>query len=179
MSLHDDAEIKRLIEKHWGRVRSTTSAEKKQQIERLAALLKQDSGDLMHGQLLFKKNCGVCHTLFGEGGRTGPKLTGYERTNLKFMLPAIVDPSAAIREEFTNFLVLTNDGRTVTGLIDKQDARTVTIRLVNNETTLINRDDIDVLKALEVSIMPEGLMKKLSNQQTQDLLAYLISNAPK
>ncbi|MEO1982314.1 MAG: c-type cytochrome [Fuerstiella sp.] len=179
MSLHDDAEIKRLIEKHWGRVRSTTSAEKKQQIERLAALLKQDSGDLMHGQLLFKKNCGVCHTLFGEGGRTGPKLTGYERTNLKFLLPAIVDPSAAIREEFTNFLVLTNDGRTVTGLIDKQDPRTVTIRLVNNETTLINRDDIEVLKALDVSIMPEGLMKKLSDQETQDLLAYLISNAPK
>ncbi|MCP4787588.1 MAG: c-type cytochrome [Fuerstiella sp.] len=179
MSLHDNAEIKQLIEKHWGRIRSTTSAEKKQQIERLATLLKQNSGDPMRGQQLFKKNCGVCHTLFGEGGRTGPKLTGYERTNLNFLLPAIVDPSAAIREEFTNFLVLTSDGRTVTGLIDKQDARTVTIRLVNNETALINRDDIEELKALDVSIMPEGLMKKLSDQETRDLLAYVISNAPK
>ena len=74
---------------------------------------------------------------------------------------------------------MTSDGRTVTGLIDKQDMRTVTIRLVNNETTLINRDDIEVLKALDVSIMPEGLMKKLTDQETQDLLAYVISNAPK
>ena len=75
--------------------------------------------------------------------------------------------------------MLTSDGRTVTGLIDKQDPRTVTIRLVNNETTLINRDDIEELKALDVSIMPEGLMKKLSDQETRDLLAYVLSNAPK
>ncbi|MCP4169299.1 MAG: c-type cytochrome [Fuerstiella sp.] len=178
MSLHDNADIKQLIEKHWGRVRSTTSAEKKEQIERLKNLLKQDSGDRSRGEQLFKKNCGICHTLFGEGGRTGPKLTGYERTNLTFLLPSIVDPSAAIREEFTNFLVLTTDGRTVTGLIDKQDQRTVTMRLVNNETTLINRDDIEELKALDVSIMPEGLMKKLTDQETRDLLAFVISNAP-
>ncbi|QDU40050.1 Cytochrome c [Maioricimonas rarisocia] len=182
MRLHDDDELQARIDKIWGKTRSTP-AEKQQQIARLRDLIAGRTGagttaDAVHGGELFKKHCATCHTLFGDGGRTGPDLTGYERTNVDFLLLAIVDPSAAIREEFTQFQILTDDGRVIAGLIDNQTPTTVTIRGVNNQTTLISRDEIDVLKATPISIMPDGLTDKMTDQELRDLFAYLMSPTP-
>ena len=91
------------------------------------------------------------------------------------MLLAIVDPSAAIREEYTNFAVVTNDGRTLSGLIQDQNTRTVTLRGVDNQTTLINRDQIETLQALPVSLMPDKLLNSLNESEVLDMLAYMLS----
>lgn len=177
MVLQDDPEINRRVEKIWGRIR-TTPAETRQQVERVQSLLRSGRGEIAAGKTVFTKNCATCHKLFGEGGNAGPELTGYERTNLDFMVPSIVDPSAAIREEFTNFAVFMNDGRTLTGLIQDQNTRTVTLRGVENQTTLVDRDQIETLKALPVSLMPDGLMTRLNDQEIRDLFAYLMSRTP-
>ncbi|HAW32310.1 MAG TPA: dehydrogenase, partial [Planctomycetaceae bacterium] len=178
MSLHDDPEIKASIKKHWGKVRGSTPAEKQQEMKRVAELVKAGGGEFSAGKVLFNKTCAVCHTLYGEGGKAGPKLTGYERDNLDFMLLAVVDPSAAIREEFTNFLVVTDDGRTVTGLIDEQTTKTLTLRDVKGQTVLINKDEIEILKALDLSLMPDGLTKTMSDQEVKDLFNYIMSRTP-
>jgi putative membrane-bound dehydrogenase-like protein len=194
MRLHDDPQIQKTLDELWGRTRNTPE-EKIAQIERLQALLASSgrrpadslssqgadaprSPDGLRGGELFKKHCGVCHTLFDDGGQTGPNLTGYERSNLEFLLLAIVDPSAAIREEFTNYQVVTIDGRVLTGLIDEQTATTVTLRGANNQQTLLNRDDIDVLQATPASIMPDGLVEKLTDSELRDLFAYLMARTP-
>jgi putative heme-binding domain-containing protein len=186
MRLHDDPQIQKTLDELWGKTRSTPE-EKIAQIERLQSLLasgrrqpadKSHSPDALHGRELFKKHCGVCHTLFDEGGQTGPNLTGYERTNLEFLLLAIVDPSAAIREEFTNYQVITLDGRVLTGLIDEETATTVTLRGANNQQTLLNKNDIDVLQATPTSIMPDGLVEKLTDDELRDLFAYLMARTP-
>jgi putative heme-binding domain-containing protein len=135
-------------------------------------------GNPSAGEAIFTKKCAVCHTLFGTGGQTGPNLTGYERTNLDFLLTAIADPSAAIREEFTNFAVTTTDGRALTGLISQQDTRTVTLRGADNRAVLLNRDDIEELAALPISLMPENQMNDLKDQEIRDLFSYLMSRAP-
>src|SRR5262249_10245734 len=127
MRLHNDSELNARIDKVWGRIRATP-AETQQQIRRLEALLKGGGGDLVAGRSVCTQNCATGLTLFGQGGSAGPDLTGYERTNLDFMLLAIADPSAAIREEYTNFAVATTDGRTLSGLIQDQNTRTVTLR---------------------------------------------------
>ena len=177
MSLHADPEVKKLMAKHWGKIRATP-AEKQEQIKRLYALVRQGGGNPTTGHALFAKKCGVCHTLFGEGGKTGPDLTGYERTNLDFLTTAVADPSAAIREEFTSFAVTTADGRTLTGLITEQTTRTVTMRGADNRPVLLNRDDIEELTALPISLMPENQMNELKDQEIRDLFAYLMSRAP-
>jgi putative heme-binding domain-containing protein len=179
MTLHTDEQIKALVRKHWGKVRGGTPAEKQQEIARVAELLRdKPAGQAEAGKLVFTKRCATCHTLFGEGGKAGPDLTGYERTNLDFMLLAVVDPSAAIREEFTNFAVVTKDGRTLTGLVEEQNPRTVTLRGVDGQTTLVNRDDIETLAAVPVSLMPDGLMSQLTEAEIRDLFAYLMSRTP-
>jgi putative membrane-bound dehydrogenase-like protein len=178
MLLHNDPQLKKRIEKHWGKIRGNTPEETRKEMRRVASLLRSGQGDLNSGAKLFEKSCAKCHTLFGKGGKAGPDLTGYERTNLDFLLLAILDPSAAIREEYTNFVILTADGRTLTGLIDNQDTRTVTLRGVDGQTTLINREDIDELRAVPTSLMPDGVVKEFSDQQIRDLFAYVMSKAP-
>ncbi len=178
MSMHNDDEIDRLIEKLWGKLGDRTPEEKLHRMTFIGDLVKSGQGDLGAGKKLFTEHCGKCHTLYAEGGKAGPDLTGYERTNLDFLLMAIVDPSAAIREEYTTFLVQTNDGRTLTGLIDEQNTRTVTLRGVDGQPTLINQDDIDQLKAIPKSLMPDDLLKEYTDAQVRDLFTYLMSRAP-
>jgi len=177
LSLHQDAEVKKLVAKHFGKIRATP-AEKQEQIKQFFALIKSGGGNASAGHAIYMKKCGVCHTLFGEGGKTGPDLTGYERTNVDFLATAVIDPSAAIREEFTSFAVVTEDGRTLTGLIAQQDTRTVTLRGADNRDTLLNRDDIEELQALPISLMPENQFQDLTEQNLRDLFAYVMSRAP-
>jgi putative heme-binding domain-containing protein len=177
ISLQTDPEVKKLLAKHWGKIRATP-AEKQDQIKRLFAIVRAGGGAPAAGHAIFTKKCAVCHTLFGEGGKTGPDLTGYERTNLDFMVTAIVDPSAAIREEFTTFAVVTKDGRTMTGLVTDKDTRTVTLRGADNRPVLFNRDDLEELTALPISLMPENQMNDLSDAEIRDLFSFLISRAP-
>ncbi len=183
MRLHNDPEVQALLNKLWGKTRAS-SEEKTKQVARLrTALVAQrgkaaDAEQLTRGHALFTKHCATCHTLFQEGGKTGPDLTGYERDNLDFMLLSVVDPSAAIREEFTQFQIVTTSGLTLTGLIDKQDDRTVSIRGANNQSTLLNRDEVEVLKAMDTSIMPDGLVEKINDAELADLFAYVMTRTP-
>lgn len=178
MALHNDKELNAGIARHWGRIRGSTPAEKQVQIDRLSRLIGQGHGDMSAGQKIFTEHCGKCHTLFGQGGQTGPELTGYERDNLGFMLLAVVDPSAAIREEFTNWMVVTTDGRTLTGLVVERGPLNITLRDVENRLVLVNNEDIELMQALETSIMPDGVMDKLSDQQVRDLFTYLMARTP-
>ena len=172
MRLHDDKALQDRIQKLWGRTRAT-STELLSEIDRIRSLLREEAGNPKVGHEIFKQKCGLCHTLFNEGGQTGPNLTGYERDNLGFMLPAVIDPSAAIREEFTNFQILTTDGRLLTGLIENQDTQSVTLRGVDNKTTRVSRDEIDKLSASDISLMPEGLLRELNDEQIRDLFAFI------
>ncbi|XZE52337.1 PVC-type heme-binding CxxCH protein [Planctomycetaceae bacterium SH139] len=174
MQSHGDPQLNAAIERLWGQVRATPE-EKQQQIAQLRTLVSQPVGDLVRGKQIYVENCGKCHRLFGEGGQVGPDLTGYERTNFDFLSLAIVDPSAAIREEFTAYQLLTLDGQLLVGLLVDQSAQAVTLRTAEGQTLRIAREDIETLKASPVSLMPEGLLDSLTDQQRSDLLKYLSS----
>jgi putative heme-binding domain-containing protein len=175
LKLHQDRQIARLVEKHWGQVRANTPAEKQQEILRLASVIRAGQGNAGDGKLVFTNTCAKCHKLFGEGATVGPDLTGYERDNLLYWLENVVDPSASIREEYTNFIVQTSDGRILTGLVAEQDKRTVTLKGPEGQVVRIDRDKIDEMKASPLSIMPEDQLRTLADQQVRDLLAYLMS----
>jgi putative heme-binding domain-containing protein len=178
IKMHSDASIAKLVEKLWGQVRPSTSAEKQQEMARLANALKAGKGDAKAGKEIFTNTCAKCHKLFGEGGTVGPDLTGYERDKAIYWIENIVDPSAVIREEYLTFVILTNDGRTLTGVIAEQDKQTVTLKTPEGETKRVARARIDEMKASPVSIMPEDQMRALTDQQVRDLFAYLMGKSP-
>ncbi len=180
LRLHPDEKLQERVNKIWGRTRET-SEEKTAEMARIRKLLTGSSasrGNMEKGKQLYVKHCATCHTLFSEGGQVGPNLTGYERSNLDFMLLAVVDPSAGIREEFIQFQIVTEDGRILTGLIVDQTPTTVTIRGANNQSTTIPREQIEILQGMTSSIMPEGLLKDLSDDEIVSLFQYTMQPTP-
>ncbi len=119
-----------------------------------------------------------CHTLFSQGGKVGPDLTTYRRDDLDTMLLNIVNPSAEIREGFSTSIVATTDGRVLTGVVVEQDKNVVVLRVNDGKELTIAREDIDAVKASPKSLMPEGLLSGLGDQEIRDLFAYLRSTQP-
>jgi putative heme-binding domain-containing protein len=136
------------------------------------------SGNPYQGKQLFMQSCGKCHILFTQGGKIGPDLTTYKRDDLRGMLLHVVNPSAEIREGFENYIVLTADGRAMTGFIADQDANVVVIRGADGQNITIGRDNIEEMRATRQSVMPEGVLKDFSEQQVRDLFAYLRATQP-
>jgi putative heme-binding domain-containing protein len=179
MRLHEDKGVARLLAKHWGHVRPGTPEEKKKEMARVLKILVSGKGRAPAGKAVFTNLCAKCHKLFGEGGDVGPELTGYERDRAAYWLENIVDPSAVIREEYTTFVIRTTDGRTLTGVIAGQDKSVVTLRDQEGRTTRLARSRIEDMRASPVSLMPEGQLTTLKDQQVRDLFAYLMQKAPK
>ena len=67
--------------------------------------------------MIFNTACASCHTLYGEGGKVGPDLTGGGRNNLDYLLENIVDPSAVVTADFRMSILDLKDGRVLNGLI--------------------------------------------------------------
>jgi putative heme-binding domain-containing protein len=100
-------------------------------------------------------------------------LTGYDRGNLDFWLPAIVDPSLEIREGFGNYVATMKDGRILIGMISEQSDEAITLRDVAGQTTHLKRADAQSIAATPVSLMPPGLLTGLSDEALRDFFAYL------
>lgn len=175
---YKDEQIAGLVRKHWGDVQSATTDEMRSEIERLQGLLADTVGNPYRGKQLFLTNCGKCHQLFTDGGQIGPNLTPYKRDDLRGILLNVVNPSLEIREGFENFVVFTADGRTLNGFVEEQDNRVVVLKGADGQRLIIPRDDIEEMAAIRTSIMPEGILKPLDDQQLRDLFAYLRSTQP-
>ena len=176
--LYENKELQTKAEKHFGNVSAASSVELQGRIDQLVAVIAEASGNPYDGKQLYLKHCGKCHQLFTDGGNIGPNLTSYKRDDLQYMLLNVVNPSIAIREGFENYAVFTLDGRTLTGFIDDQDNRVVVLRSNDGQRTVINRNDIDEMQAIPRSIMPEGILKTLKDQEIRDLFAYLRATQP-
>jgi len=160
----------------WGTLRSP-SADK---AARLGVLKKQlepealKQANLAHGRALFIKHCAACHKLFGEGGAIGPDLTGSQRTNLDYVLENMLDPSAVVPREYQVQIVLTDGGRTITGIVKEETDRALTMQ-TQNEVIVVPKDEIDSRRQASVSMMPEGVIEQLRPEELRDLVAYLAS----
>ena len=177
LTIYKDDTLASLIPKHWSSIEGATTAEMQSLIEKCSATLA-GAGDPYPGKKLFLQVCGKCHTLHAQGGRIGPDLTTYKRDDVRQMLLHIVNPSAEIREGFETQIAFLNDGRVVTGFLVEQDPQTITLRSPDGQTISLERADIDELIKSRKSLMPEGQLKELSDEQLRNLFAYLRSSQP-
>jgi putative heme-binding domain-containing protein len=167
-----------LLTKHWPNLREATSAELEQEITRLAEVINLTTGSPYVGKKLFLENCGACHKLFNTGGNVGPDLTVYQRNDLPNLLLNVVNPNAEIREGYESVTVETQDGRSLTGFRADQDSQVLVLRTPDGQTLPLPRAEIASVEAAGGSLMPEGLLANLSDQQVRDLFAYLRSTQP-
>src|SRR5690606_24475622 len=88
---HKNADLDDLLANTWGQVRSTP-ADKAAMIVSLREMLKNPPAkpDLQLGRAVFVKTCQQCHTLYGQGAKIGPDLTGSNRADVEYLLSNIV-----------------------------------------------------------------------------------------
>jgi putative membrane-bound dehydrogenase-like protein len=174
-SLGEEA-LNRELARVWGEIRGTP-AEKRKQIARYKSLLTGEQlkrGDLPAGRVLFNKLCASCHVLYGQGKQIGPDLTGSNRDNLDYLLENIVDPSAIVPVDFRISVVTLKDGRVLTGVVGGQTGRTLAVQ-TQTERLTVERSEVDTVRPTPQSLMPDGLLGDLRDEQVRDLIAYLMS----
>jgi putative heme-binding domain-containing protein len=150
------------------------SAEAAAQTELLAG------GDVFRGRDLVANhlaaNCMACHSLEtgGAGSNVGPnlRLIGNER-DAKYLLEALVNPSAAITIGFGIVNVTLKNKTEVTGTLAKEDPRAVTVRLFDGKMRTVPRGEI-ASQTPPVSIMPP-MPGILQPAELRDVVAYLVS----
>ena len=156
-------------------VPNSTTAQRIRQIEEV---LKKSPGNPYAGEALFQQRCAACHRLFFKGGSVGPDLTSYQRDHLGTLLTSILDPSAEIREGYTSVEVETRDGRTLSGFLTDRDDRQITLRGLDGQDQALLVAEVLAVRPTGRSLMPEGLLEGLSDDQLRDFFAFLRSSQP-
>jgi putative membrane-bound dehydrogenase-like protein len=171
----EDSEIEKRLRVLWGDVRPTTSTKLKQ----MASLKKKLSDETLSqsdttlGKAVFTKSCSQCHRLFAEGGAIGPDLSGSQRTNLDYLLENIVDPSASVAKDFMTEKFLLEGGRVVSGIVMDESEFAITIQTAT-ERLVLPKKEVEERQPSKLSIMPEGLLENLSEEQICGLFSYLM-----
>jgi putative membrane-bound dehydrogenase-like protein len=165
----------------WGPI-DQVSGDKAVAYKRYQHLLKDEAlkgADLGNGKALFQRTCSACHTLYGEGGKLGPDITGSNRTNIDYLLSNLIEPSSEIQDDYRMVVITSRDGRTFSGNVIAENERQVTLRVIGQDQLVINKSDIQSRETASVSMMPEGLIQTLTDKEVLDLIAYLrTSQAP-
>ena len=175
-NLGDEA-LTKLLTEAWGEIRDTPEA-KKAEFAKWEGLLKPEAlakADKSKGRLMFTAVCGACHKMYGQGGAIGPELTGSDRRNLKYLLENILDPSAVVPADFRVSIFHLKDGRTISGVVPEQTERTLTIQTPAERLTL-ERTQIVKQEQMAQSLMPEGLLAALGEENVLNLIAYLMGD---
>lgn len=169
-----NAEVDSAVTRVWGAFREST-AERKAAIEKYKRVYYaggSQPGDASRGRAVFDRVCVQCHTLFDNGGKVGPDLTGSNRADLDYILQNIVDPNAVIPNDYRSSTLEMKDDRVITGIVRQQDDRSMTV-VTANEVLILPKGEVKSATQSDISMMPEGLLDQLKDQEVRDLIYYL------
>ena len=137
--------------------------------------LGRNGGDPGKGKLL-SALCTSCHVIDGQGGQIGPELSGASEMGLEAVLRNILTPNAAMESGYRIFRVEMKSGEIIDAFFVSEDKKAVVIREIGLPDRRIPRSEIASTTFIRRSLMPEGLLDALSDEQAADLLAYLLND---
>jgi putative heme-binding domain-containing protein len=89
------------------------------------------------------------------------------------LLTAILQPSRDISPRYRTLMLTTASGKTYQGLVIYESTDGLMLQTGPTTTVRVRGSDIDSRQFTDVSMMPAGLLDKLSDRDIADLLAYL------
>ncbi len=149
----------------------------------LVAAVEKD-GDPLRGSNIFHSRqmaCTQCH-IVGEGASPlGPNLAampeGVTRERLTaHLVESILDPSAVVGPTYRGVTIITDDGKSFTGLVARESDTEIVLRdaAASGREIVVSKSEIDERIPAQASLMPGGLANLLSDRgQFLDLVAYL------
>ena len=120
-------------------------------------------------------SCVRCHRAEGTGGDVGPRLDGIAKEKERqYLLEAIVAPDAKVADAFRTTVLVTDDGRTIAGIVSAEKEGVLTLKTADGGFVEVPLDSIED-RASGPSSMPADLAGKLSRRELRDLVAWLSS----
>ncbi|MBX9624319.1 MAG: HEAT repeat domain-containing protein [Gemmataceae bacterium] len=136
-------------------------------------------GDADKGRQVFLNNAAVycqrCHRLDGQGGDVGPALNGIAAQpgkDRRYLLEAIVFPTAKIAQGYETAVLSLADGRTVTGVVKEETKERIKLVTPENKELVIPADEVEGRRT-GPSAMPDDLHKKLTRRELRDVVEFL------
>ena len=160
-----------------------TRPRKEWKFEDLAASVDQlDHGrSFSSGKQIFQvASCIACHKMNGVGTEIGPDLTKLDPKQQKpiEILRDLIEPSFRINEKYQTYVFETKAGKVYTGLILEETPQMVKLienPLAKSEPIILKKADIAERQKSPTSVMPKGLLDKLTREEILDLIAYVAS----
>jgi putative heme-binding domain-containing protein len=139
----------------------------------MTAIAGIKGGNVDNGKAVFRRVCVACHRVYGEGANLGPDMNGVgKRLDSYKLVESIIDPNAAVDDKYLSTLVVTDDGRSITGLLVSESPEEVVI-FDGKEQKKIKVSEIEERKTLKQSSMPEGLAATLSPNELLDVVEFM------
>ncbi len=130
-------------------------------------------------QLFTVANCIACHKVGDVGKEFGPDLTKLDaKLKPSDILKDILDPSLRLNEKFQSNIIELQDGKVVQGIVIEETGDIIKLvenPLIKPEPILIKRNDVAARVRSKVSIMPKGLLDKLTREELLDLVSFIAS----
>jgi cytochrome c oxidase cbb3-type subunit III len=137
-------------------------------------------GDPKHGKELFfgKAECSQCHMANGEGGFIASDLSSYAKAqSIDEIRSAITDPNKNLDPRRRTLIVTTQDGKTLTGIARNEDNFSLQLQTTDGTLHLLTKPELRNIEYQPRSLMPDDYGSRLSRQELDDLVSYLISIA--
>lgn len=146
--------------------------------QRVAELVERVSkhGNPDLGEALYSRTelaCIQCHAIGGVGGKVGPDMTSLGASApLDYLIESIYEPNAKIKENYHSVVVITDENQVIAGIEVESTKEELVLRSANNMLVRIPQDSIVAKKAGQ-SLMPQGIVDRLTQPEQVDLLAFL------
>jgi putative heme-binding domain-containing protein len=162
------------FEKVYGKVEQVSADKDKLIAKYKSMVLSSDvsKADASNGRAIYKRTCGACHVMYGEGGKIGPELTGSNRSDLDYFLLNVLAPSYDVPEGYRMVIITSKDGQVSVGNVIGEDPNKVVLNMVGQQS-VIAKTDVKTRVTSKISMMPEGLLLALKDHEVLDLIKYL------
>ena len=123
-------------------------------------------------------NCIACHKIGDDGQNIGPDLAKLEpmKQHPEHILRSLINPSEKIDEKYQSYSFVLVSGKIVSGMVleeTPQQVKLIENTLAKTRPLTIRKADIEERRKSPKSLMPEGLLDKLTREEILDLIAFI------
>lgn len=143
-------------------------------IKNRATAYTKTQPDLARGKKIFTQHCAACHQVAGEGQKVGPQLDGIGNRGPDRLCEDILDSNRNVDAAFRATIITTVDGRTLTGLLLRQEGKVLVLADAMGKEVRIEEKDIEKRVTSPLSPMPANFDSAIPEADFPHLIGFLL-----
>jgi putative membrane-bound dehydrogenase-like protein len=133
-------------------------------------------GSALKGKAVYNKACFICHKANGQGMDFGPNLSEIgAKLPKEGLFDAIVRPSAGVSFGYETSQLDMKDGSSLVGIVSSRTESDIQLKYPGGAIQKLKSANVNSIKEVPGSMMPEGLHESMTKQEFSDLLEFLSS----